>query len=202
MTGIGSAVHHVLDFDRQCASRVGEAMSKILNVGDEGPRLRRGRFWFVERFSDDGVKPRLVGEIADLDAANALQYDLNVSGRLALGGDDRDQRADVMEILGPRIVCIGIAMGGDDQLPVGRQRVIDGTHRSGATNEQGDDVAREDDDVLERQEWMPILEPLPRIHSAHASVLCMRKSPSAGRIACVVRARPTGRSCPLMVAGY
>jgi hypothetical protein len=48
---------------------------------------------------------------------------------------------------------------------------------------------------------MPVLEPLPRIHRAHASVLCMRNSPSAGRIAAVVRARPTGRSCPLMVAG-
>jgi hypothetical protein len=48
---------------------------------------------------------------------------------------------------------------------------------------------------------MPVLEPFPRIHGAHASVLCMRKCPSAGRIACVMRARPTGRSCPLMVAG-
>ena len=126
---------------------------------------------------------------------------MNVSSRLALGGDDGDESADVMKVLGPGIIDLGIAMGSHDQLPVGRQRMIDGTHRSRATNEQGDDVAREDDDVLERQEWMPILEPLPRIHSAHASVLCMQKCPSAGRIACDMRARPTGRSCPLMVAG-
>jgi hypothetical protein len=53
-----------------------------------------------------------------------------------------------MEILRPRIIYIGIAMGSHDQLPVGRQRVIDGAHRSRATNEQGDDVAWEDDDVL------------------------------------------------------
>ena len=150
MTGIGSAVHHVLDFDRQCAPRVGKAMSKILDVGDERTRLRRGRFWFVEWFSDDGVKPGLVGEIADLDAADALQNDLNISGRLALGGDDRDQRADVMKILGPRIVYIGIAMGGHDQLSVGRQRVIDGAHRSRPANEERDDVSRENDDVFER----------------------------------------------------
>ena len=202
MTGIGSAVHHVLNFDRQCAARVGEAVGQILDVGDEGARLGRGRFRFVERFRDDGVKPGLVGEITDLDAADALQNDLDVAGRLAFRRDDRDERADVMEILGPRIVGIGIAMGGHDQPPVGGQGMIDGSHRSGATNEQGDDVAREDDDVLERQERMPVLEPLPRIHGAHASVLCMRKCPSAGRIACVVRARPTGRSRPLMVAGY
>jgi hypothetical protein len=175
VTGIRGAVHHVLDFDRQCAPRLSEAISKILDVGDERPRLRRRRFRLVEWFSDDGIKPWLVCEIAYLDAADAFENDLNVSSRLALGGDDRDERADVVEILGPRIICIGIAMGSHDQLPVGRQRVIDGAHRSRATNEQGDDVAREDDDVLERQEWMPILEPLPRIHGAHASVLCMRK---------------------------
>ena len=168
-------MHHVLDFDRQSASRLGEAMSKILDVRDECPRLWRRRFWFIEWFSDDGVKPRLVGKVADPDAADAFENDLNISSRLALGGDDRDERADVVEILGPRIICIGIAMGSHDQLPVGRQRMIDGAHRSRATNEQSDDVAREDDDVLEWQEWMPILEPIPRIHGAHASVLCMRK---------------------------
>jgi hypothetical protein len=48
---------------------------------------------------------------------------------------------------------------------------------------------------------MPVLESLLRIQGAHANVLCMRNSPSAGRIASVVRARPTGHSCPLMVAG-
>jgi hypothetical protein len=82
-----------------------------------------------------------------------------------------------VEILGSRIVSVGIAMGGHDQAPVGGQRVIDGAHRSGASDEECDDVAREDDDVLERQERMPVLEPLPRIHCAHASVLCMRKAP-------------------------
>ena len=85
-----------------------------------------------------------------------------------------------MEILGSWIVSIGIAMGGDDQPPVGGQRVIDGAHRSRASDEEGDNVAREDDDVFERQERMPVLEPLPRIHNTHARVLCMRKSPSAG----------------------
>jgi hypothetical protein len=141
-------VHHVLDFDRQCAPRLGEAMSKILDVGDECACLRSRRFRLVEWFSDDSVKPWLVCEIAYLDAADSFENDLNVSSRLALGGDDRDERANVVEILGPRIICIGIAMGSHDQLPVGRQRVIDGAHRSRATNEQGDDVAREDDDVL------------------------------------------------------
>ncbi len=201
VAGIRCAVHHVLDFDRQRAARLGEAMGQVLDVGDEGARLGRRRFRFVERFGDDGEKTGLVGKIADLDAADPLENDLNISGRLAFGRDDRDERADVMEILGPRIVSIGIAMGGHDQSPVGGQRVIDGAHRSRASDEEGDDVAREDDDVLERQERMPVLEPLPRIHRAHASVLCMRKSPSAGRIAAVVRARPTGRSRPLMVAG-
>ena len=41
MAGIRSAVHHVLDFDRQCAASVGEAMGQILDVGDEGARLGR-----------------------------------------------------------------------------------------------------------------------------------------------------------------
>jgi hypothetical protein len=103
-------------------------MSKILDVRDECPRLWRRRFWFIEWFSDDGVKPRLVGKVADPDAADALENDLNVSSRLALGRDDRDQRADVMEVLRARIICIGITMSGHDQLPVGRQRVIDGTY--------------------------------------------------------------------------
>jgi hypothetical protein len=141
-------MHHVLDFDWQGAPRVGEAMSKILNVGDECPRLWRRRLWFVEWFSDHGVEPRLVREVADPDTADAFENDLNVSSRLALRGNDGNERADVMEILRPRIIYIGIAMGSHDQLPVGRQRVIDGAHRSRATNEQGDDVAREDDDVL------------------------------------------------------
>ena len=130
-------------------------------MGDERPRLGRGRFRFVERLGGDGVEPGLVGEIADLDAADAFEDDLDVAGRLALGRDDRDQRADVMEILGPGIVGIGVAMGGHDQPAVGGQRVIDGAHRARATDEQGDDVAREDDDVLERQQRIPVLEPLP-----------------------------------------
>ena len=180
VAGIRCAMHHVLDFDRQGAASLGEAIGQVLDVGDEGPCLGRGCFGFVERLGNDGEKPGLVGEIADLDAADALENDLNISGRLAFRRDDRDERADVVEILGPRIVSIRIAMGGHDQSAVGGQCVIDGAHRSRASDEQGDDVAREDDDVLERQERMPVLEPLPRIHRAHASVLCMRKSPSAG----------------------
>src|SRR5215203_837661 len=125
-------------------------MGQVLDVGDEGPRLSRRRFWFVEWFSDDGVKPGLVSEIADLNATDTFQNDLNVAGRLALGRNDRHERADVMEILGPGIVRIGIAMGGHDQAPVGGQGVVDGAHRSWATDEQSDDVAREYDDVLER----------------------------------------------------
>ena len=114
MTGIRSAVHHVLNFNRQCAASVGEAVSKILDVGNEGARLGRARFRFVKRFRDDGVKPGLIGEITDLDAADALQNDLHVPGGLAFRRDDRDERADVMEILRPGIVRIGIAMGGHD----------------------------------------------------------------------------------------
>ena len=114
MTRVRSAVDHVLDFDRQCAPRFGEAVGQILDVGDEGPRLGRWRFRFFERFPDDGVKPGLVSEIADLDATDTFQNYLNVSGRLALGRNDRHERPDVVEVLGPGIVRIGIAMGGHD----------------------------------------------------------------------------------------
>ena len=107
----------------------------------------------------------------------------------------------MMEVLGSGIVGIGITVGGHDEPPVGGQGMVDGAHRSGTPNEQGNNVAREDDDIFQRQERMPVLEPLLRIQRTHANVLCMRKSPSAGRIASVVRARPTGHSRPLMVAG-
>ena len=201
MTRIRCAVDHVLNFDRQGAASLSEAMCEVLDVGDKSARLGRGCFRFVERLRDDSEKAGLVGKITDLDAADAFEHDLNVAGRLAFGRDNPDERSDVMEILGTRIISVWIAMGSDDQSPVGSQRVIDGAHGPRATDEESDDVAREDDDVFERQERMPVLEPLPRIHRAHASVLCMRNSPSTGRIAAVVRARPTGRSCPLMVAG-
>ena len=180
MAGIGRAVDHVLDFDGQCASRLGKAMGEVLNVGDEGPSLGRRRLGFVERFGHDGEETGLIGKITDLDPADTLQDDLHVSGRLAFGRDDRDERADVMEILGPGIVGIGIAVSGHDKPPVRGQGVIDGAYRPGTPDEQGYDVAREDDDIFQRQERMPVLEPLPRIHRVHANVLCMRKSPSAG----------------------
>ena len=141
---------HVLDFYRQSASRLGEAMGEVLDVGNEGTCLGRRRFGFFKRFRDDGEKPGLVGKIADLDAADTFQDDLHVSGRLAFRGDNRDQRADVVEIFGSGIVSIGIAVRGHDQPPVGGQGVIDGAHRPGAPDEQGNDVTGEDDDIFQR----------------------------------------------------
>jgi hypothetical protein len=67
---------------------------------------------------------------------------------LAFGRDDRHERADVVEIFGSGIVGIGIAVSGHDQPPVGGQSVIDSAHRPGAPDEQGHDIAREDDDVF------------------------------------------------------
>ena len=201
MAWIRRAVHHVLDFDWQCASCLTEAMGEVLDMGYQGSCLGGRRLGFVERFGDDGEETGLVGEIAYLDPADALEDDLDVSGRLTLGGDNRHERTDVMKVFGARIVSVGITVSRHDQPSVRGQGVIDGPHRSGTPNEQGNNVAREDDDVLQRQERMPVLEPLPRIHGAHANVLCMRKSPSAGRIASVVRGRPRGQSRPLMVAG-
>src|SRR5215217_5489889 len=107
-------------------------MGEILDVGDEGPRLGRRRLAFIERFGDDGEKTRLVGKIADPDAADTLQDDLHVSGRLAFGRDNGDERADVMEILGSGIVSIRITVSGHDQPAVGSQGVVDGAYRSRA----------------------------------------------------------------------
>src|SRR5918997_1364088 len=52
VAGIGCAVHHVLDFDRQCASRLAKAMGEVLDVGYQGSRLGGGRLGFVERLGD------------------------------------------------------------------------------------------------------------------------------------------------------
>ena len=64
----------------------------------------------------------------------------------------RDQGADVVEILRPRIVDLAVAVGGDDEPPVARQGVLDRPDRARPPDQQRDDVARKDDDVLQRQE--------------------------------------------------
>ena len=91
-----------------------------------------------------------------------------------------------MEVLGSRIVRIGIAVGGHDQSPVGGQGMIDGAHRSGAPDEQGNDIAREDDDVLQRQERMPVMEPILRIQVLMPACSACGKDPprDESRLSC------------------
>ena len=100
MAGIRCAVHHVLDFDRQAPRASAKRCARFWTWAMRARASGAGCFRFVERLGNDGEKTGLVGKIADLDAADALENDLNISGRLAFRRDNRDERADVMESSG------------------------------------------------------------------------------------------------------
>jgi hypothetical protein len=183
VAGVGRSLHHVLNFDRERSSRVSESICQVLHMGDQCPRLGGRRFRLVEWIGEDGEEARVIGEVADVNATDALQDDLDVSRRLPIRGDDGDHRANVVKIFRLRIVRIRVAMRGDDHAAIGGQRVIDRAHRTRAADQKRDYVSRENDDVLQWQQRVPIMEPVVGNDNAHAGVIRIREGPSKGRIA-------------------
>jgi hypothetical protein len=75
-----------------------------------------------------------------------------------------------MEILWPRVVGIGVAVGSDDETAIIGQRLIKRANRTRATYEQRDDIARKNDDVFEGQKRMAVMESKFRFHGGHTGV--------------------------------
>lgn len=143
----------------------------------------------------------MASKVTYVNAADALENDLDIAGSLPLRRNDRDQRPNVMEVFRPWIVGVGIPMGRDDHVSIGGQGVIDRAHRTGAPDQQGDYIPWKNDNILQGQEWMPLMEPIVRIHHTHAGVLRMRESPSRGRVAYAERAIVAGLPRRLQFAG-
>ena len=119
---------HVLHLHWQSSSGVGEAIGQILDVSDQCSRLARRHFGLIKRFRGHHIEARLVGEIRDLNPADALQDDLNVPSRLTFGGHDPNEGADVVEILGAGLVRVWITMRGHDEPAAAGQCMIYRSH--------------------------------------------------------------------------
>ena len=57
-----------------------------------------------------------------------------------------------MQVIRAGIVALRVAVGGDDDTPVTGHRVLDRLDRARTADKEGDDIARKDDDILERQQ--------------------------------------------------
>ncbi len=96
----------------------------------------------------------LVGadEVLDLGAAAALHQHLHGAVGELEQLEHAGERADGVDRVGGRVVVGGVDLGGEQDVPVGADRLLERTDRFLAADEERHDHVREDHDVAQRQD--------------------------------------------------
>ena len=151
--GVVDVLGHHQDLDRHVLQR--KDLLDLLAGGAhqrlhlEGPLLQRGLHEPVDPDAHGGLR---LDELEDLPLQDALDEDLQPAvGQLQHPHDHR-HRAGAVEVRFLRVLHRRILLGGEEDVPVPRQRLVDRGDRTFPAHEQRQGHVREYDDVAHRQQ--------------------------------------------------
>ena len=154
MAGIAGALDHVQYFVRELVSGFGVGAGQLSDVLHERPAFLDRRLDLGQLLGRDIEEwPRRV-ERGQADSTDAFEHDLQCGRLLALALDDLGERADVVDVTCQRVIDVWIAVSNDNNTAVPVQGLFDGLDRARSSDQEGDDIPRKYDDILERQKWI------------------------------------------------
>jgi len=128
----------------------------VLELREHGARERLGldavAELVVERLGGRLVELVRAGEVHDLRAADALDQHLYGAVGQLQQLEHRGEGTDLVDRVGRRVVVARVDLGGEQDVAVGADGLLEGADRLLAAHEQGDDHVRKDDDVAQGED--------------------------------------------------
>src|SRR5690606_16667418 len=139
VAGIGGLEDHLHDLGIELVLDLAVALDQVMDDTSEDRALALIDDLLDRLLDLDPVEGSRVIEAADRDARQPFEDHLDIAALLALDRNDLDQRAYAVQIVGARVVDLRVTMGGDDDPPVARERLLDRLDGACPPDQHGDD---------------------------------------------------------------
>jgi hypothetical protein len=152
MPGIARALDHVQHFVGELVAGFGVGAGELGDVLHERPAFLDRRLNLSQFFGGDVEERSRRVEGGQADPTDALEHDLQRRCLLPLALDDLCQRTDVIDVTCQWVIDVRIAVSDNDDAAIPVEGFLNGLDRPRSADQERHDVARENDDVLERQQ--------------------------------------------------